>query len=61
MPIGKLSFSDEQLTANAKVFLDVIMRAKPAAVKGTYLKSASISSTMGPGVALDTSSIITVL
>ncbi len=61
VPIGKLSFSDEQLAGNAKVFLDVIMRAKPAAVKGTYLKSASISSTMGPGVALDTSSIMAVL
>jgi large subunit ribosomal protein L1 len=61
VPIGKLSFSDEQLAGNAKVFLDVVMRAKPAAVKGTYLKSATISSTMGPGVALDTSSIIAVL
>ncbi len=61
VPIGKLSFSDEQLAGNAKVFLDVIMRAKPAAVKGTYLRSASISSTMGPGVALDTSSIIAAL
>lgn len=61
VPIGKMSFTDEQLAGNAKVFLDVIMRAKPAAVKGTYLKSASISSTMGPGVSLDTSAIVAML
>jgi large subunit ribosomal protein L1 len=60
-PIGKLSFTEEQLAGNAKVFLDVIMRAKPAAVKGTYLKNASISSTMGPGITLDTSSIAAML
>lgn len=60
-PIGKLSFTHEQLAANARVFLDVIMRAKPAAVKGTYLKNASISSSMGPGITLDTSSIVALL
>jgi large subunit ribosomal protein L1 len=61
VPIGKLSFTEQQLAENAKVFLDVIIRAKPAAAKWTYLKSASISSTMGPGVRLDTSSIIAML
>lgn len=60
-PIGKLSFSEEQLYENAKVFLDVIVRAKPAAAKGTYLKNASISSSLGPGVRLDTSLILNVL
>jgi large subunit ribosomal protein L1 len=60
-PIGKLSFSEEQLYENAKVFLDVIVRAKPAAAKGTYLKNASISSSLGPGVRLDTSSILNLL
>ena len=60
-PIGKLSFSEEQLYENAKVFLDVIIRAKPAVAKGTYLKNASISSSLGPGVRLDTSSILNVL
>lgn len=61
VPIGKLSFTETQLTENAKAFLDVIIRAKPAAAKGTYLKNASISSTMGPGIKLDTSSIIAML
>jgi len=60
-PIGKLSFSEEQLYENAKIFLDVIVRAKPAAAKGTYLKNASISSSLGPGVRLDTSSILNLL
>jgi large subunit ribosomal protein L1 len=60
-PIGKLSFTEEQLTENARVFLDVIIRAKPATAKGTYLKSAYVSSTLGPGIKLDTSSILTML
>jgi large subunit ribosomal protein L1 len=61
VPIGKLSFTEEQLFENAKTFLDVIIRAKPTTAKGTYLKGASISSTMGPGIKLDTSSILTAL
>ena len=61
VPIGKLSFTEEQLFENAKIFLDVIIRAKPAAAKGTYLKSASISSSMGPGIRLDISAITTML
>lgn len=59
VPIGKLSFTEEQLFENAKSFLDVIIRAKPAAAKGTYLKSASISSSMGPGIRLDISAVTT--
>lgn len=53
-PIGKISFSAEQLTENLSAFLDTIVRAKPSAAKGTYLRTATISSTMGPGVRLDT-------
>jgi large subunit ribosomal protein L1 len=53
-PVGKVSFTPEQLAANVQAFLDTIVRAKPAAAKGTYIKSATISSTMGPGVPLDT-------
>lgn len=55
--IGKLSFSDEQILENAKTFFSAIVRAKPAAAKGTYLKNASICSTMGPGIKLDTNEI----
>jgi len=57
--IGKMSFSDEQLEENAKVFLGAIVRSKPTTAKGTYLKNVSISSTMGPGVKLDTAEAIT--
>lgn len=61
VPVGKLSFSEEQLVQNARAFLEVIIRAKPATAKGTYLKGASISSSMGPGIRLDTSSIMAML
>ncbi len=52
-PVGKASFSAEQLTQNVQAFMDTIVRAKPSAAKGTYLRSATLSSTMGPGVRLD--------
>ena len=52
-PIGKISFSAEQLAANLSAFMDTIVRAKPASAKGTYLRTATVSSTMGPGVRLD--------
>lgn len=54
-PIGKVSFSSAQLQENLQAFLETILKAKPSAAKGTYLRSATISSTMGPGVRLDTS------
>jgi large subunit ribosomal protein L1 len=53
-PVGKVSFSAPQLAENVSAFMDTIVRAKPAAAKGTYIKSATVSSTMGPGVKLDT-------
>jgi len=53
-PIGKASFSAEQLVDNLQAFLETIVRAKPSAAKGTYLRSATLSSTMGPGVRVDT-------
>ena len=53
-PVGKVSFSEAQLAENVQAFMDTILRAKPAAAKGTYIRSATISSTMGPGVRLDT-------
>ena len=52
-PIGKVSFTEEQLGENLGAFMDQIVRAKPSATKGTYLKSVTVSSTMGPGVAID--------
>jgi large subunit ribosomal protein L1 len=48
--IGKVSFSHEQLLENADALLDVLSRARPAAVKGRYMKSITLSSTMGPGI-----------
>ena len=53
--IGKVSFSAPQLEENAKALIDAVLRAKPAAAKGKYVKSAHLSSTMGPGVSLDSS------
>jgi large subunit ribosomal protein L1 len=55
-PIGRVSFSPDQLSANLNAFMDQIVRARPAAAKGGYIKSVTISSTMGPGVAIDPNS-----
>ncbi|MDE7322087.1 MAG: 50S ribosomal protein L1 [Lachnospiraceae bacterium] len=49
-PIGKVSFTEEQLTQNLNSLLDAIVKAKPSNLKGQYLKSITLSSTMGPGV-----------
>ena len=56
-PIGKRSFGAEQLAANGMALIEAIVRAKPAAAKGTYLRTLTVSSTMGPGVPLDTQAI----
>ena len=53
-PIGKVSFSEAQLAANLTAFMDTVMKARPSAAKGTYVRSATVSSTMGPGIKLDT-------
>jgi large subunit ribosomal protein L1 len=53
-PIGKVNFSEVQLAENLKSFMETIVRVKPAAAKGQYIRSATVSSTMGPGVRLDT-------
>ena len=53
VPIGKKSFTPLELSANAMAMLEAIMRAKPAAAKGQYLRSLTVSSTMGPGARVD--------
>jgi large subunit ribosomal protein L1 len=52
-PIGKASFSADQLAENLQVFLETVVRARPAAAKGTYVRTVTVSSTMGPGVRID--------
>jgi len=59
VPIGKRSFPQEQLAANALALLEAIVRAKPSASKGTYLRSITLSSTMGPGIKVDAQRIAT--
>lgn len=55
--VGKVSFDEAALSANVRAFVDAIMRAKPSGAKGTYVKKVSLSSTMGPGVAVDTAGL----
>lgn len=61
VPIGKVSFGSEKLRENFMVLLDALIRAKPAASKGTYLKNVSVSTTMGPGVKIDAANVRTLL
>ena len=56
-PIGKASFGEEKLVENFKTLMSAIVKAKPASAKGQYLKSVSVSSTMGPGVRVSTSKV----
>jgi large subunit ribosomal protein L1 len=52
-PIGKKSFAADHLAANLQAFMEAVLRARPSAAKGTYVRSVTVSSTMGPGVRLD--------
>lgn len=56
-PVGRKSFNENQLADNVRALVSALVKAKPAAAKGTYLKSVSISSTMGPGLRIDPASI----
>ncbi|HEX6114030.1 MAG TPA: 50S ribosomal protein L1 [Geminicoccaceae bacterium] len=56
--VGKASFAPDLLRANVRAFVDAVNRAKPSGAKGTYVKRAALSSTMGPGVRLDVSSLV---
>ena len=58
VPLGKASFSEEALEENFKALMDAIMKAKPSAVKGAYLKSITLTSTMGPGVKVSTAKFV---
>jgi len=56
--VGKASFPEDALVQNIRAFTDAVVKAKPAGAKGTYLKKLSLTSTMGPGVQLDMSSVL---
>jgi large subunit ribosomal protein L1 len=56
-PVGKVSFTEEKLQENILAIYDALIKAKPAAAKGTYVRKISLSSTMGPGVRCDTSDV----
>jgi large subunit ribosomal protein L1 len=55
--VGKASFTDEQLAGNVRAFVDAVQRAKPTGAKGTYIRKISLSSTMGPGLKIEPSSL----
>lgn len=56
--VGKASFTDEQILANVKAFVDAVAKAKPSGAKGTFVKKVAISTTMGPGVRIDPAAAI---
>jgi len=56
-PVGKVSFAEDQLKENIRAFWDAVNRAKPSGAKGTYMKKAAMSSTMGPGIRIDLSTV----
>jgi len=60
VPIGKTSFSAEQLKQNYAAIVSAIVKAKPASAKGTYIKSLTLSTTMGPGIRIDTAEAFTI-
>ena len=53
VPVGKKSFDNKKLEENVNALVDTVKRMRPSSTKGTYMKSITISSTMGPGIALD--------
>jgi large subunit ribosomal protein L1 len=57
VPVGKVSFSEQQLLDNANALLESVIRAKPAAAKGSYILNVAVSTTMGPGVRVDPASV----
>jgi len=59
--VGKLSFTAEKLVENIRTLMDQIVRLRPSSVKGMYVQNVSISSTMGPGIKLDKTTLVEVL
>jgi large subunit ribosomal protein L1 len=60
-PVGKISFPSQNLIENAHALVDSVVKAKPSAAKGKYLKSVTMSSTMGPGINIDTTHVTEVV
>jgi large subunit ribosomal protein L1 len=60
-PVGKVSFPAQNLIENAHALVDSVVKAKPAAAKGKFLKSVTMSSTMGPGITIDTTHVTEVV
>jgi large subunit ribosomal protein L1 len=56
-PVGKVSFGNEMLRGNVVALIEALLKAKPSAAKGTYIRKISLSSTMGPGVPLDVADV----
>ena len=56
--VGKLSFADNAISENIRSFIDAVSKAKPAGVKGNYIKKIAISSTMGPGIKIDLADVL---
>jgi large subunit ribosomal protein L1 len=52
-PVGKVSFSEEQILQNLSALVDAVVRAKPSGAKGQYIRTVNLASTMGPGIGLD--------
>ena len=58
VPIGKASFSEEQLADNFQTLMDAIIKARPSALKGQYLRSVTLAPTMGPGIKINTAKLV---
>ncbi|MFC1490158.1 50S ribosomal protein L1 [Candidatus Latescibacterota bacterium] len=58
VPVGKMSFGEKEIKENIMAFMDAVVRVKPAAAKGTYVKNITISSTMGPGIKIDKTNLL---
>jgi large subunit ribosomal protein L1 len=57
VPVGKVSFTADKITANAKALIDAVIKAKPATAKGKYVKKVNVATTMGPGILVDLGSV----